>query len=68
LREAGLMEIGSPVRIIREPHFGVIGTVAELPSELTPLETEAKVRVLGVKLKDGAVVTLPRANVELIEE
>lgn len=67
-REAGLMEIGSPVRLIREPYFGAIGTVSSLPSELTALETEAKVRVLGVKLKDGSIFTLPRANVELIEE
>jgi hypothetical protein len=66
-RASGMMEIGSAVRIIREPHFGVIGTVASLPAELTPLETEAKVRVLGVQIKGGALVTLPRANVELIE-
>ena len=64
---SGMMEIGSAVRVIREPHFGAIGTVAALPPELTPLETEAKVRVLGVTLKDGAQVTLPRANVEMIE-
>ena len=67
-RASGMMEIGSPVRIIREPYFGAIGTVASLPAELTALETEAKVRVLGVRLKDEAVVILPRANVELIEE
>lgn len=67
-RSAGMMEPGSLVRIIREPNFGSIGTVATLPAELTALETEARVRVLTVKLKDGSVVTLPRANVELIEE
>jgi len=67
-REAGLMEIGSLVRVIREPHFGAIGTVTALPAEPTALETEAKVRVLRVKLKDGSESTLPRANVELIEE
>lgn len=67
-RSAGMMEPGSAVRIIREPHFGAIGTVDTLPSELTALETEAKVRVLTVKMKDGSIVTLPRANVELIED
>jgi hypothetical protein len=67
-REAGMMEIGSPVRVIREPYFGMIGAVADLPAELTALETEAKVRVLTVKFKDGKLATLPRANVELIEE
>ena len=68
LREAGMMEIGSLLRVIREPYFGAIGAVAELPAELTALESEAKVRVVNVKLRDGRVVTLPRANVELIEE
>src|SRR5262245_6805968 len=67
-REAGMMEIGSLLRVIREPYFGAIGAVAELPPELTALESEAKVRVVNVKLRDGRVVTLPRANVELIEE
>ncbi len=66
-REAGMMELGSAVRIIREPWFGLLGTVAELPTELVALETEAMVRVLGVRLADGSTVTLPRANVELIE-
>ena len=68
LREAGLMEKGSLVRVIREPHFGAIGTVEDLPAALTALETEAKVRVLVVTLKDGSRFTLPRANVELIED
>jgi hypothetical protein len=40
----------------------------ELPPELTKIETEAKVRVMKVKLaRTGEVVTIPRANVELIE-
>jgi hypothetical protein len=52
-REAGMMEIGSLLRVIREPYFGAIGAVAELPAELTALESEAKVRVVNVKLRDG---------------
>lgn len=64
----GLLEIGSPVRVIREPHFGKLGHVAELPVELQQLETEAEVRVLQVEFDDGEIVTLPRANVEAIEE
>jgi hypothetical protein len=65
--QSGIMEVGSLVRIIREPYFGLIGSVAELPPELQALESEAKVRVLDVNLKDGRRVRLPRANVELIE-
>ncbi len=64
----GLLEIGSPVRIIREPHFGKLGRVTELPIKLQKLETEAEVRVLQVEFGDGEKATLPRANVEAIEE
>lgn len=64
----GTLEIGSPVRVIREPHFGKLGRVTKLPIELQKLETEAEVRVLQVELEDGETTTLPRANVEAIEE
>lgn len=66
-RRGGGMSEGSPVRIIREPNFGRLGKVAGLPPELQPLETEAKVRVLTVEFPEGDRVTLPRANVEMIE-
>ena len=62
------LEVGIPVRAIREPYFGRIGKVAELPPELQKLETEAMVRVLGVEFEDGTTAVIPRANVELIEE
>jgi len=35
--------------------------------ELTELASETKVRILKAKLEDGREVTVPRANVELIE-
>jgi len=59
---------GTPVRIIRQPHFGTIGKVVDLPVELQKIESESYVRVLDVELEDGRVVTIPRANVEIIEE
>jgi hypothetical protein len=63
----GWLNIGSEVRIIRDPHFGELATVSELPIELQKLETEAKVRVLKVKLKrTGDEIVLPRANVEMV--
>lgn len=62
------LETGMKVRIIREPYFGLIGKVVGLPVELSSVETEAKVRVLNVELEDKRKVTLPRANVEIIEE
>jgi len=64
----GRMKIDSIVRIIRYPYFGEIGTVVELPVELRKIETESPVRVVKVRLQDGRVVTVPRANVEIISE
>ncbi len=60
--------IGSPVRVIREPHFGKIGEVTSLPPKLQKLESEAMVRVLGVRFEEAGEAIIPRANVELIEE
>jgi hypothetical protein len=62
------LDVGMSVRIIREPHFGAIGKVKELPVELSGIETEAHVRVLTVELENQEIITLPRANVEIIEE
>ncbi|MBI1795974.1 MAG: hypothetical protein HY076_02215 [Candidatus Eisenbacteria bacterium] len=63
------IEIGSLLRVIREPFFGRIGRVTALPAELQPLETEARVRVMEVEFADdGARAIVPRANVERIED
>ena len=59
---------GTPVRIIRQPFFGAFGEVIDLPVELKQLESESFVRVLNVRLADGSLATIPRANVEIIEE
>ncbi|MCA9286914.1 MAG: hypothetical protein KDA22_16950 [Phycisphaerales bacterium] len=64
---AGVLEIGTPVRIIRDPHFGLIGAVASLPEQPHVLGSGSKARVLEVKLDSGESVVVPRANVELIE-
>lgn len=61
------LEVGSRVRVIREPHFGELGVVTSLPVELRTLDSESKVRVLGVKFDGGGEDVIPRANVELIE-
>jgi len=67
-RIAGLLEVGTTVRVIRDPYFGVLGTVASLPSEPQSLGSESRARVLNVDTGEGETVTVPRANVELIEE
>ena len=65
--EEGLLEIGTQVRLIRDPYFGLIGSVSALPNEPAILGSGSKARVLEVSLSDGRRVTVPRANIELIE-
>lgn len=65
--DPGQLTMGRPVRIIRDPYFGLIGEVAGLPGQPAVLESGSKARVLDVALKSGEIVTIPRANVELIE-
>lgn len=67
-KSVGLQE-GAHVRIIREPFFGEIAKIENLPTELEIIETEAKVRVLNVTLlASGNQIAVPRANVETLEE
>jgi hypothetical protein len=63
----GYLEIGIPVRVIRDPYFGKLGTVSALPAELAVLGSGSKARVLEVKFASGGSAIIPRANVELIE-
>jgi hypothetical protein len=65
--DSNLLDIGTSIRIIREPYFGLLGTVSGLPPELVKVESETMVRVLNAKLADGREVTVPRANVEIIQ-
>ncbi len=62
----GVLDIGSPVRIIRDPYFGVLGSVSALPPEPQELPTGSKARVLEVHCADGRRLTVPRANVEIV--
>ena len=62
-----MLDVGSPIRIIREPYFGLLGSVSKLPHEPVVVESGAVVRILEAELADGRTVTVPRANVEIIE-
>nr|MDK2850394.1 hypothetical protein [Candidatus Cloacimonadota bacterium] len=62
-----VLEIGTTVRIIRQPHFGSIAKVTALPEELTKVESETLVRILEAEMEDGTKIIIPRANVEVIE-
>ncbi len=63
---AGVLDIGTAVRIIRDPHFGLLGTVSALPEQPAVLGSGSKARVLEVALESGQRVIVPRANVELV--
>ncbi len=62
-----VLQVGTPLRAIRDPFFGRIGKCVALPVELERLSSETKVRVLEVEFDDGQRATIPRANVELIK-
>jgi hypothetical protein len=62
----GELVVGTPIRVIREPYFGMIGKVTDLPAQLLTVDSGAHVRVLRAKLDDGQEVVVPRANVEII--
>lgn len=64
--EAFELKEGTPIRVIREPYFGLLGKVTGLPAQLVTVDSGTEVRVLTAKLDDGRDVTVPRANVEII--
>lgn len=61
------LDVGERIRLIRVPFFGATGRITELPHVLERIETGAHVRVLRAVLDDGRQVTVPRANVELLQ-
>lgn len=63
-----VLQVGTAVRAIRDPYFGLIGRCLSLPVELVRLTSETRVRVLEVEFEDGRKAILPRANVELIKQ
>lgn len=56
---------GTNFKIIREPHFGELGQIINLPIERQKIDTESKVRVLEAELINGKRIVIPRANIEL---
>ncbi len=67
-KEMAIVEIDSPIRAIRVPYFGMLGTIKDMPTELDLIDSEAHVRIFGVSLEAGGDITIPRANVEIIEQ
>jgi hypothetical protein len=65
---AQMLDINTPIRVIREPYFGKLGRVVALPPELVETDSGAMVRILEAELEDGSRAQVPRANVEIIAE
>lgn len=66
-KQAFELTIGTPIRVIREPYFGKLGTVTDLPAQLQHVESGTEVRVLKAKIEgESGEVMVPRANVEII--
>lgn len=63
---AGELRVGTPIRVIREPYFGQLASVTELPAQLMVVDSGTEVRVLKARLDGGDEVVVPRANVEII--
>ena len=61
-----IISLGSKVRIIREPYFGIIGRVIDLPSKLIKMDSETMTRGATIKINDGQEILIPRANLEVI--
>lgn len=66
--ESSGLEKGTMVRIIREPYFGFLGRIKEMPVKLQQMESETMVRTVMVTVDQTKEdVLVPRANVEIIE-
>ncbi len=58
----------SKVRVIRQPYFGSIGIIVDLPKDPVVIESETKARVAEVEFTNGERKLVPRANLEIILE
>ena len=63
-----IIKEGSKVRVIRQPYFGSIGTIKQLPKDPVMIESETKARVAEIEFNDGERKLVPRANLEIILE
>ncbi len=66
-RIEGQLTIGAAIRVVRDPYFGVLGHVSDLPHAPQSLASGSKARVLEVATASGERFIVPRANVELVE-
>jgi hypothetical protein len=60
------LEVGTQVRVIRQPYLGSVGQVVSLPSQPRAVDSGAKLRGAEVELEKKGRVFVPHANLELI--
>lgn len=65
-RLGGALEVGTQVRVIRQPYLGSVGRVVNLPSQPRVVDSGARLRGAEVELEEKGRVFVPYANLELI--
>ena len=60
------LKVGMQVRLLRAPHLGAVGTVADLSTLPRVVESGARLLVAEVELEDEGLVQVPLANLELL--
>ena len=58
--------VGQRVRMRRSPHAGMLGTLANLPSGMSTLQSGLRAPAGEVKLENGTSVLVPLVNLEVV--
>jgi hypothetical protein len=67
LNDVNTFKAGQKVRVARAPYIGQIGTLGAILPGLTRLENGLKVNAGDVQLENGQKVSLPLANLQILE-
>ena len=65
---ANRLQVGTNIRIIRGSDFGALGHVTSLQTKPQEILTESWTVVIEARLEDGRQITVPRTNVEIIQD